>query len=542
MKQIPLYRIVRIVWLATVLFIQTMLFKKRYRNDFTPSIQQKWDDMMTIQAKKLKKLALDLGGLIIKIGQFLSARADIMPLSFIHEMEELTDQVKPMTTKKAQALLHEEIGKFLQSGCIAHISDEPIASASIGDVYKGQLADGTEIAIKIQRANIEKILRADFKALKIVIWLLKHFTSFGKQVNLERLYQEMTQTIGAELDYLQEIKNGQQFSERFANRSGIDFPIYFERYSTHRVLVMEWIEGAKITDIHFLDQYNINRQELSERLFRFFLDQILEGGHFHADPHSGNLLVQTDGTIVVIDFGMIITITKEEASSMFLIIESLLFKQYDRVVDGLEQLNFLLDYADRHAIEKVVKQTVEAYESHDLQDINSFAVDQLLEDLQEIVRTQPVQLPAEFAFLGRAVSIFTGLVYVLDPQIDLFKIAKPQVIEWASKRSPFGRAFSKKEAKRMTAEAIGQIRDLQRKLFSLLDEPERMRSYLDEHSRKRNRESIHRQTRQFTGVAASILLGFTFIGIWMEETTLLFSAGSMCFLTGLLFWRQAKGK
>ncbi len=538
----PLYRIVRIVWMAIAFFIQNALFQKRYRGHFTPSIQQKWDQMMTNQAKSFKKLALELGGLIIKIGQFLSARADIMPPSFIEEMEELTDQVTPVPHEKTLAFLHEEIGSFLESGCISYISDEPVASASIGDVYKGRLADGTDIAIKIQRSNIEKILRADFKALKIVIWLIKHFTAFGKQLNLDLLYKEMTHTIGAELNYLQEIKNGRQFSERFADRPGICFPVYFEKYSTRRVLVMEWIEGTKITDLDFLEQHNINRQELSERLFRFFLDQILEGGQFHADPHSGNVLVQSDGTIAVIDFGMIITITKEEAASMFLIMESILFKQYDRVVDGLEQLNFLLDHADRHAIAEVVKQTVDAYESHDLHDINSFAVNQLLEDLQEIIRTQPVQLPAEFAFLGRAVSVFTGVLHGLDPKIDLLAIAKPRIVEWAGKQTPFGRAFSKKEAERIILQTIGKLRDVPRKVSSLLEEPERMRSYMDQRSKQHYRERVHIQTRQFTGVAASILLSFTFIGIWMEQTILLISAGSTFVLAVTVFWRQSKRK
>lgn len=542
MRQMPLYRIVRIVWMAMSFFIQNIFFQKRYRDQFTPSIQQKWDQMMTLQAKKFKKLALELGGLMVKIGQFLSARADIMPSSFIKEMEGLTDSVTPVPPKKALAFLQEEIGEFIQSGCISAISERPVASASIGDVYKGKLSDGTDIAIKIQRSNIEKILRADFKALKIVIGLLKRFTTFGKQLNLDLLYQEMTQTIGTELDYMQEIKNGKQFSKRFADQPGISFPVYFEQYSTHRVLVMEWIEGAKVTDLDFLVQHTIHPQALAERLFHFFLSQILEGGQVHADPHSGNLLVQADGTIVVIDFGMIITITKEDAASILLIIESLLFKQYDRVVDGLEQLNFLLEHADHHAIEKVVQQTVEAYEAHDLHDVNSMAVHQILEDLQAVIRTQPVQLPVEFAFLGRAASIFTGVLHVLDPTIDLFAIAKPQIIQWAGKRLAFERFFSKKEAERLTFEAIGKIRDFQRKVISLLDEPARMRNYMDQRHKEQYREKMHLQTRQFTGLAASVSLSFTLIGLWMAHTILFVSAGFIFFLSIFIFWRQAKHK
>lgn len=540
MKQIPFYRIVRIVWMAMTFFVQHIMFKLRYRGYFTPSIQQKWDQLVTKQAKQFKSLALSLGGLMIKIGQFLSARADIMPPAFIEEMEGLTDRVTPTSHKKALAFLHDEIGEFLTSDCIASISPKPVASASIGDVYKGRLADGTTIAIKVQRSNIEKILRADFKALKIVLSFIKRFTALGKQINVDLLYKEMTHTIGAELNYVKEIENGQQFAKRFANRRGIRFPIYFDKYSTPRVLVMEWIEGTKITNLEFLAQHNIDRQELAERLFQFFLDQLLDGGHLHADPHSGNLLVQSDGTIVVIDFGMIITISEDEAAAMRLIIKSMLFGQYDRVVDGLEQLNFLLDHADRRAIAEVVKKTVSAYEAHDLHDVNGFAVNQLLEDLQDIVRTQPVQLPAEFAFLGRAVSIFMGVLHAIDPQIDLLAIAKPQVIKWGKTQTIFGRVHSKKDAEQAIFETIGQLHDVARKAFSFLEEPEHMRNFLETRNERQYWERIHLQTRQFSGVAAAILLSFTFIGIWSAHTPLFFFAGSSFTLAAIVFWRQSK--
>lgn len=540
MKQMPFYRIIRIVWMAMTFFIQYTSFQIRYRGYFTPSIQQKWDRLVTKQAKSFKKLALELGGLTIKIGQFLSARADIMPPSFIEEMEGLTDQVTPIPHKKALAFLDDEIGQFLESGCISTISDTPIASASIGDVYKGQLADGTAIAIKVQRANIEKILRADFKALKMILWFIQHCTTFGKQLNLDLLYKEMTHTIGAELNYLEEIKNGQQFSKRFADRPGVRFPVYFKQYSTTRVLVMEWIEGTKITNLEFLEQHNIDRQALAERLFRFFLDQILEGGQVHADPYSGNILIQSDGTIAIIDFGMTITISEEEAAAMLLIMKSVLFGQYDRVVDGLEQLNFLLDHADRHAIAEVVKKTVKAYEAHDLQDINGFAVNQLLKDLQEIIRTQHVQLPAEFAFLGRAVSIFTGLLHAIYPTIDLLAIAKPQVVAWGKKQTIFGGVRSKKEAEQAIFQTIGKIRNIAQKAFSFLEEPERMRNFLETRSRRHYRQRVHIQTRQFTGMVALIFLSFTFIGIWLEHTNLMLIGGIAFILTGIIFWRQAK--
>ncbi|MFD1928238.1 ABC1 kinase family protein [Sporosarcina siberiensis] len=534
MKRSANYRIIRSVWMSVVFFIQVALFQRRHRGKFTPAVTVKWDKLVTNQAKIYKRTALELGGLMVKLGQFLSTRADIMPISFIEELEGLTDHVTPVPTEEALRLLDEEWERPHQE-YVTNISPEPIASASIGEVYKAFLHDGSPVAIKIQRPDIEWILRADFKAIRIVIWLAKRFSSLGKQVDLDLLYVEMTDVIGAELNFIQEMKNGQGFSERFPSLDGVHFPVYYKQFSTRKVLVMEWIEGSKITDLQFLKEHHIDRKELSVRLFHLFLEQILEGGQFHADPHGGNLLIRPDGTLVLIDFGMVVNITSKDADAIFIIVEGILFKQYDRVLDGLETLNFLLPNANRPVLASAIERVVKAYESNDLQDMNGFVVDNLLNDLKTIVRTQPVQLPADFAFLGRAVSVFVGVLHVLDPEIDLLIIARPRITEWAKQHSRAKNPFTnKKELKQMLLQNIGQIRSFAPKLSKFLEAPEEIHHYLKQRDIEERRFRVKLQNRLFAGVI-SLSAFTTLVYGFIDDYSELMIGSSVVFLISL--WR-----
>ncbi|WP_040285029.1 ABC1 kinase family protein [Sporosarcina koreensis] len=541
MKNTAWYRIIRIVTMAVTFFIQVNRFQRRHRGRFTPDVQEQWERLVTKQARAYKRTALDLGGLMIKLGQFLAARADIMPPSFLEELEGLTDQVTPVPSEDAMALLDAEWGRDHRE-LLSDVSSAPVASASIGEVYKAKLLDGSEVAIKIQRPNIERILAADFKAVKIVIWLAKRFTAFTKQIDFDLLYVEMTDVIGAELNFIQEMKNGRIFAARFPDMEGVRFPVYFDDYTTRRVLVMEWIEGVRITDTAYLEEHGIDRRELAERLFLLFLEQILEGGQFHADPHSGNLMVQADGTLVLLDFGMVVTISPEEADSMFLIIEGVIFNQYDRVLDGLEQLHFLLPDADRTVLAGAIARVMKAYESDELNDMNGFVVERLLEDLMGIVRTQPVQMPAQFAFLGRAVSVFVGVLHILDLDVDLLGIGKERVVEWARRKSGFGGpdGFDWKSLRAAGLSAAGQLRALPGRIDAYLDEPRRLREYTERRDAVRAKQDVRLQSRAFAGVFGAVSLGAAFVAVFTEHLPLLLASCGVLLLSLWVF--NVKGK
>jgi predicted unusual protein kinase regulating ubiquinone biosynthesis (AarF/ABC1/UbiB family) len=538
MNQFTYLRIYRIVSMAIRFYLQVSIFQRRNRGKWTPVVEQRWNELVTRQAKEYKELALKLGGLMIKLGQFLSTRADIMPPSFLAELEGLTDRVPSVPREDIIEVLEQE-WNVEHANYLSELSEAAIASASIGEVYKGRLKNGTEVAVKVQRPGTDRIIRADFQAMRIVIWLAKKFTPFTKQVDFDQLYVEMTETIGAELNFVRELQNGRAFSDRFAEMNGVHIPLYYDEYTTRRVLVMEWIEGARITDISFIEEHGLDRHEISERLFILFLEQVLYGGQFHADPHGGNILLRPDGTIVLIDFGMIGTISERDSQAILLIAEGILFKNYEQVLDGLEDLRFLLPHADRNLLADAVERLVAAYESNELMQMDSFVVERLLKDMQDIVRTQPVQLPAEFAFFGRATSIFVGVLHVLDPKVDLFALARPRVLEWASTKREGKGIFGKEDVLRWVLNSTGPARAFPKKLINFLEEPEKMRNYLEN---KEGREREHQrdmQSRMFAGIFA--LLSFTGISlsVWFWHEAFLW-VSSVFFVGSLWAFRAIR--
>lgn len=538
MTRIAFIRIFRIVFMAIKFYTQVMLFQRRHRGSWNPLVQEKWDKLVTKQAKEYKILALKLGGLMIKLGQFLSTRADIMPPSFLVELEGLTDRVPSVPRQKIVSVLETEWNSPYSS-YLTSLSEEAVASASIGEVYKGVLKDGTEVAIKVQRPGTDRILRADFQAIRIVIWFLRTFTPLSKQMDFKQLYSEMTETIGAELNFLQELQSGRAFSERFNGMEGVRFPVYFDEYTTRRVLVMEWIEGARITDLAFIEKHNLDRHELSERLFILFLEQVLYGGQFHADPHGGNILLKPDGTIVLIDFGMTGTISKADSQAVLKIAEGIIFKNYDEVLDALEELRFLLPQADRALLADTIARLVTAYESNELMQMDSFVVERLLRDLQDIVRTQPVQLPAEFAFFGRAASIFVGVLHVLDPGIDLLALARPRILEWASTQKEGKRMFGKEDVFRWLVQASNPLRIFPQKVINYLEEPERMRHYLENRDGRVREHQRDLQSRMFAGIFTILsFLGIS-AAVWFSHEALIW-VSSAFFVGSLWTYRSIK--
>ncbi|MFP3323798.1 AarF/UbiB family protein [Planococcus sp. SIMBA_160] len=538
MNQVTYLRIYRIVSMAIRFYLQVALFQRRNRGKWTPVVEQRWNELVTRQAKEYKELALKLGGLMIKLGQFLSTRADIMPPSFLAELEGLTDRVPSVPRKDIIEVLEQE-WNVEHGNYLDELSDQAVASASIGEVFKGRLKNGTEVAVKVQRPGTDRIIRADFQAMRIVIWLAKKFTPFTKQVDFDQLYVEMTETIGAELNFVGELQNGRAFADRFAEMNGVHIPVYYDEYTTRRVLVMEWIEGARITDISFIEEHELNRHEISERLFILFLEQVLYGGQFHADPHGGNILLKPDGTIVLIDFGMIGTISERDSQAILLIAEGILFKNYEQVLDGLEDLRFLLPNADRNLLADAVERLVAAYESNELMQMDSFVVERLLQDMQNIVRTQPVQLPAEFAFFGRATSIFVGVLHVLDPKVDLFALARPRVLEWASTKREGKGIFGKEDVFRWILNSTGPARAFPQKLINFLDEPERIRHYLENKEGREREHQRNLQSRMFAGIFSLLSFSGISLSVWFWHEPFLW-VSSVFFVGSLWAFRAIR--
>lgn len=464
---------------------------------------EKWNILLAKLARDYRKKAERLGGVLIKVGQFLSTRKDFLPDVFIEELSELVDHVPPMPFEYAEKILQEDWGENIYEH-VNYIKKESVASASIGEVYYGVLNNGNEVAIKVRRHRIEEIFHKDFVAMRMVFWILKVFTTFGKKADLKALYNELVTVMERELDYKKEVEFGKYFKERYADMENIHIPEFYEEYSTKRVIVMEWIHGEKITNAAFYREHRLNRQVISKALFDFYVDQFLNPGKFHADPHAGNILLQQDGTVAIIDFGMVGEIKKQDTEYFKLLVQGFIIDNYDIVVDALDKMNFLLPNADKKKIKEVMRDAVELYSDGSLKNLNSQTINQLFDEVTEMVQEQPIQLPADYAYLLRAISIVVGILFAINPDIDIVKWGKDRIRDWFGKSS-----IIESVAKQYVKNATDPLLSYPRALLNFLESGERDRVWDKEkfHIKMKHQYYLLLETFSFIMVVLGIIIG-----------------------------------
>lgn len=415
-------------------FLQVSWFQYRNRSGALNKSKESWEKLVQKQAKEFKEKALKLEGLMIKMGQFLSTRADIMPEAFTDELKDLIDRVPSIDWDEAKVVLEKEWNAPYET-LFSDISKTPVASASIGIVYKGMLENGEQVAVKIRRPDIEKVVSSDFKAIQIVSTLAKKFTKWGKTTNLDVLNRELIQTISKELDFRIEQEHALKFAKLYTDQFNIKVPYYYSHLVSEKVLVMEWIEGNKITDLANLQNTSLELDDVVHRLVGCFLNQFLNKGFFHADPHPGNIFIQEDGTIVFLDFGMMGQIPPSAKRSIQKLITSVILQDYQSLVNALEELGFLQEGVDKTGLARALEMGLDLYFNKSIKEVDDQLIDQMMQELRDFVQKQPIQLPAEYAFLGRAFSIVTGVISTMKPSVDFLEEGKPFVQEWLNTES-----------------------------------------------------------------------------------------------------------
>ncbi|WP_254778752.1 AarF/ABC1/UbiB kinase family protein [Bacillus sp. cl95] len=416
--------------MSKVLFMAFIIFLKIYWHKLRRKPKVEWEKLWEEIGRRFRDTLFELEGLLIKIGQILSTRGDLLPQAFIRQIEHLTDHVPPSNWNEIQKILEKEWGDSI-SDHLKSIEKTAIASASIGEVYKGVLQDGTLVAIKVKRPHIDSIVQTDFRILSIIIWFADHFVPIPKGfINLKVLFKELKQVIGRELDYSTELETLLYFKNRFKELDIVQIPCVYAHLSTSNVLVMEWVEGIRLSDKEELEKLGVSGEELAQKLITVFLPQWLEHGLFHADPHTGNVLVSKEGKIILLDFGMVGEITKRDATYFQSLIESILSKNYAKTVDCLYQLGFLLPAADSKTLERLLAE-MGSFQLSQLKEVNLMA---LKLEMNDLIQALPIQVPTRFVFLGRSFITIEGIIRNLAPEAELMELGKPVFMNWLNKQ------------------------------------------------------------------------------------------------------------
>jgi predicted unusual protein kinase regulating ubiquinone biosynthesis (AarF/ABC1/UbiB family) len=381
--------------------------------------------------RDFRQTAIALGGLLIKLGQFLGARADLLPQEALAELAMLQDEVPAERFEDIKRVLEREWRAPISEVC-ADIECDPAGSASLGQVHRARLHDGRLVAVKVQRPGISAIVRTDLRTLRFVLRIVAWLAPAANRiVNLDALYREFSRTVYEELDYHQEARNARRFAEIFADDPYILAPGVLPEYSTRHVLVLQWMDGIKITDFKALDAAGVDRLKLANRLTEAYLTQVLQASYFHADPHPGNLLVRPhrDGDrIIFVDFGMMGTITPRMRDGLRNCFVGVISQDAALVVRGLDALGFITEAANHEALERIVAAMLSQYSSGGgvpMGRRSGANPSEVLGDIETTVYDQPFRLPAQFAFFGRMAGMLLGLTSALSPRYNFIEVAAP---------------------------------------------------------------------------------------------------------------------
>jgi predicted unusual protein kinase regulating ubiquinone biosynthesis (AarF/ABC1/UbiB family) len=406
-------------------------------------------------AIRFRTLAIEMGGVLIKVGQFLSARVDIMPGEVTDELMGLQDEVPPENFDDIRAVAEAEFGMPLPEKYV-EFDSTPLAAASLGQAHLAKILitrdqaialdvpgademvdDGIpySVVVKIQRPNIENIIATDLAAIRTVGNWIRHYPPIRKRANVPGLVSEFTRTLYEEIDYLAEGKNAEVFAANFINVQGVLVPKIIWTHTTKCVLTLQDVRGIKITDYDQITAAGIDKSEVAARLIDTYLKQIFEDGFFHADPHPGNLFVkpienQADSTaehkewiLTFIDFGMVGRMRPEIRAGLRELLIGVGLQDASRVVKAYQILGILLPEADIDLLEKAEAAMFKRFWGKGMDELMNLDIEEVHDfayEFRDILYEMPFQLPQDLIFLGRAIGILSGMCSGLDPRINVF--------------------------------------------------------------------------------------------------------------------------
>lgn len=375
------------------------------------------------RAQWLMGTLLDLGPTFIKIGQALSTRGDLLPLEYIRALSTLQDRVPEFSSDEAIARVETELHHSIHT-LFRDFEHRPIAAASLGQVHRARLHTGEDVVVKVQRPGLEKLFNLDFQVLYQLVMFCERFFHWTRKYDLESLYREFRTLIYQEIDYVHEGQNADRFRHNFQDSTNVLIPKVYWRYTTEKVITLEYLPGIKIDDRESLEAAGIDVRELNTLGVGCYLKQLLLDGFFHTDPHPGNMAVTSDGRIIFYDFGMMSEINSLNQSEMTRTFFAVLRKDTDEVLETLVAMGLVEDMSDMTPVRNLIQFALDRFRDRPIE-FQEFR--ELKQELYAMFEQQPFRLPAQMTFVIKALGTLDGIARQLDKQYSIITCAKPFV-------------------------------------------------------------------------------------------------------------------
>jgi ubiquinone biosynthesis protein len=375
--------------------------------------------------ERLRMAFAELGPSFIKLAQLLSTRPDLITARYAEEFRKLLDEVPPFPAETARAIIEEEIG-VPTADLFEDFEEEPIAAASIAQVHRATLKDGSRVVVKVQRPGINETIEADIGILETVADLMEKNIPDSKFFNPGGIVQEFQRTVRKEMDFLEEARNCCRLRKNFGDSPDVYFPIVYHDFNTPKVLVMERLEGVRIDDVRGMEAMGLDRKDMARKGVDAYLKMIFEDGFFHADPHPGNIFAMPTGQVGFTDFGIVGRVSEEMKQTMINIFLAVTTHDYDRLIDQYVDLGLVPEDVDvdvfRQEFKADLADMFEPMYGLTLGEVN-FA--EYLENLIHLAIKHNLRTPSELLLINKAIIILEDLGSRLDPEFNFIKVAEP---------------------------------------------------------------------------------------------------------------------
>jgi predicted unusual protein kinase regulating ubiquinone biosynthesis (AarF/ABC1/UbiB family) len=486
-------------------------------------------------------MAIGMGGVMIKVGQFLSSRLDVLPEEITDELSGLQDEVPAEDFDAIRSLAAMELGAPLEN-LFERFESDPLAAASLGQVHRARLhieaeEDFQEVVVKIQRPFIEQLVDVDFSALRRVAGWMMRYEPIRKRVNVPALIKELETTVRQEIDYLAEANNAETFGNNFARRKRIHVPRVVRERTTKRVLTLENVYAIKITDYDAISAAGIDRGEVAKVLFETYLKQIFEDGFFHADPHPGNLFVTPIAAteekkeawrLTFVDFGMVGTVPENLSEGLRELLIGIGTRDASKVVQSFQTLDVLLPGADLKLLEQAEAQMFDRFwgmSMSELRNIDHREMAQFAMQFRGLMYEMPFQLPHDLLLLGRTVAILSGMCTGLNQNFNPWN----QLV-------PYARNLIAEEGLSNWEIWLDQIGEWVKELIALPAQTGRVLTRMERGELTVNTPQVNRQIYHLES-AVNRLTGSIVFAAFLFGGVLLFQSGD--FRLAYLFWGLA---